>query len=407
MGAMASDRDLSGGSSLAATPDLFEEWSNRGTAVFDNVMEASEVPNEKRAMRTFRRSEVLSILGEEYVYSLRRWSIEHATARSAPRRSDGQIRLTIGDIHGFMDAMGILPSRPAGSKPARVMVGAYKGGSGKSTLTLHLAHYLGLRMWKVLVIDTDPQASLTKMFGVTPETCPDEATIKPVFEALSDGAPFPPLPFQPTHFPTVSITPASMALMHIDVSLALAFSQQRGSSFYEALDASIKQVEDQFDVILIDTPPAFSLSSVATLYASNALILPVPAATPDLAAAFDFTTAVADMFSQINEWVGHKKVWDPVVVVHTKVDANQNSDIVRQLAGTVYQGHRLEEHIPATTAFNNAYASLRSVYEVTSTSVNSKSLAAARHAYDALCGRILRCLQTTWNSQEEATNGKA
>ena len=46
----------------------------------------------------------------------------------------------------------------------------FKGGSGKTTTAAHMAQYLALRGYRVLAIDLDPQASLSTLFGVQPET---------------------------------------------------------------------------------------------------------------------------------------------------------------------------------------------------------------------------------------------
>jgi chromosome partitioning protein len=42
----------------------------------------------------------------------------------------------------------------------------FKGGSAKTTTTLHLSQYLALKGYRVLALDLDPQASLTAMFGI-------------------------------------------------------------------------------------------------------------------------------------------------------------------------------------------------------------------------------------------------
>jgi len=50
-----------------------------------------------------------------------------------------------------------------------IAVTNFKGGSGKTTTTAHLAQYLALQGYRVLAIDLDPQASLSALFGYQPE----------------------------------------------------------------------------------------------------------------------------------------------------------------------------------------------------------------------------------------------
>ena len=61
------------------------------------------------------------------------------------------------------------PARRPGEKLQVVAVMNFKGGSGKTTTSAHLAQYLALRGYRTLAIDLDPQASLSAMFGHQPE----------------------------------------------------------------------------------------------------------------------------------------------------------------------------------------------------------------------------------------------
>lgn len=390
----------------AATPATLNSWAVSGRSILESILDESHAPNDQRSLRAFSQTEIVAMLGQEHEKPLRKWVRTNVLPRHKRTQQEGRVRLSIDEVYEYMAALDLLPRRPGNAKPIRLMVGAYKGGSGKSSLSLHLAHYLGLRMWRVLVVDSDPQATLTKTFGLTPERVDDEYTMKPIFDAIEDNGPIPPLPYLDTHFPTLKLTPANMSLMHADISLAIAFREQKGFDFYKALDLSIRQVEDDFDIILIDTPPAFSMTSVTTIYAANGLILPMPAAVPDFAAAFDFCEAVGDLFGRVEEITGEKKVWDPVVVVHSKVDANQTSDIVRRLSSEVFGGNKIEEHVVTTAAVSNAIGEFKSVYEVTASTVDSRSLNRAREAYGAVGDRLVRIIESVWVTQAlEAENG--
>lgn len=389
-----------------ANPEQLGLWAIAGRSLLESILDESHAPSDQRSMRTFSQTEIVGMLGNEHEKPLRKWVRTNVIPRHKRAQQEGRVRLTIEDLQGYLDAADLIPARPAGSEPMALMIGAYKGGSSKSSLSLHLAHYLGLQMWRVLVVDTDPQATLTKAFGLTPERVTDEATMKPIFDAIADGVAIPPLPFSPTHFPTVSLTPANMSLMHADIALAGAFQRGSGRDFYKALATSIDQIKDQFDIILIDTPPAFSLTSVATIYAANGLIMPMPAAIPDFAAAFDFCEAVSDLFDSVEQITGQAKIWEPVMIVHSKVDANQTSDMVRKLATQVFSGHKIDEVIPATAAVSNAMAQFKSVFEASSTDVDSRSLVRAREAYSAVGDRLIRTIKSVWERQaREIGNG--
>lgn len=387
-----------------ATDDDMKRWAEEGSYVLEQLLGESHAPEEVRTLRPFSIMELTdseeSLLGPEHARTLRNW-VKAQGIKVGRGGSEARIKLTLSQVKDYMAERGILPERPKGSKPARIMVGAYKGGSGKSAMTLHLAHYFGLKMYRVLVIDMDPQATVTKGFGLTPESIDYDATVLGVFESTREGQKRPPLPYQDTHFPTIKITPANLSVMQADMFLAAALRDGVGQDFYRAMDDAISQIEDQFDIILFDTAPAFSITSIATVYAANGLILPMPAEIPDFAAAFDFCQMVGDMLSALQPIEGQKKVWDPVLLVHSKVKKTRTADHVRKLAGMVFAGHQVQEMIPDTAAVSNSFGEFKSVFEVTSTTVDSGSLNRARDAYSALGSRVLRILNASWEAQSQ------
>src|SRR5690606_3816600 len=84
------------------------------------------------------------------------------------------------DKHGRSDFKRYVPHRRDGESMQVISVVNFKGGSGKTTTTAHLAQYLALTGHRVLVIDLDPQASLTALHGIQPELDKNPS----LFEAL-------------------------------------------------------------------------------------------------------------------------------------------------------------------------------------------------------------------------------
>src|SRR3546814_16775054 len=76
----------------------------------------------------------------------------------------------IEDLIEIRAALGIQVGKQAHEDAVVVAVQNFKGGVGKSTITKHLADYLALQGYKVLVIDCDQQASPTTMFDIQPDT---------------------------------------------------------------------------------------------------------------------------------------------------------------------------------------------------------------------------------------------
>jgi chromosome partitioning protein len=147
-----------------------------------------------------------------------------------------------------------------------------KGGVGKTSTCFHLSATLARGGRRVLLVDNDPQASLTQgFFG--PEgmrAIPPEATVVAAYNPEADPAPE--TLIRPTGVPGVSIVPASIALT--DWNLPPRWDW--GSAQF-GLGALLREASDGFDVALIDCPPNLHLCSCAALIASDWIVVPLQA----------------------------------------------------------------------------------------------------------------------------------
>lgn len=73
------------------------------------------------------------------------------------------------EINRIRDAIGKRPSRPNGAGCVRVVFSNLKGGVAKTTMSLHFAQYLAREGYRILLIDADPQATITGAFGFIPD----------------------------------------------------------------------------------------------------------------------------------------------------------------------------------------------------------------------------------------------
>jgi chromosome partitioning protein len=147
-------------------------------------------------------------------------------------------------------------------------VANHKGGVGKTTTTVTLGGLLAESGSKVILIDTDPQASLSYYFGVDSEEL--SSSLYDVFMAGKSLTKENVLDcLCPTKLDSLFILPATMALATLDRKLGT----QNGMGLI--LRQALKLVEDEFDYAVIDCPPVLGVLMINALAACDRVIIPV------------------------------------------------------------------------------------------------------------------------------------
>lgn len=148
-----------------------------------------------------------------------------------------------------------------------------KGGVGKSSSCQHLGGAFAKAGRRVLLVDMDPQASLTQgFFGPQKtESLPPRETVVALFDDACE--PDPEKLIRPTPFAGISILPGSNDLDSFNVP----DPQQQAGDYQTALRGFLKEVRPNFDVILIDCPPNLHLCSWNALLAADFVMVPLQA----------------------------------------------------------------------------------------------------------------------------------
>ena len=145
-----------------------------------------------------------------------------------------------------------------------------KGGVGKTSTTHHLAGTLAQLGRRVLLLDNDPQSSLSQGFwGPDAARALDPAATIAALYAGDD--PFPEQVIKPTGIPGIDLVPGSKRATDFNVPRPHRSAPEAQACLREFLS----EVRDRYEMTLIDCPPNLHLCSWAALVASDHLIVPL------------------------------------------------------------------------------------------------------------------------------------
>jgi len=144
-----------------------------------------------------------------------------------------------------------------------IAIANQKGGVGKTTTTVNLAACLSKAGKKVLLVDIDPQGNSTSGLGI------DKRRVeKTVYDCLINEEKMENVSIE-TEYENLFVCPSNIDLSGAEIELISVMGREN------RLKESISEVRDEYDFILIDTPPSLGLITINTLTAADSIIIPI------------------------------------------------------------------------------------------------------------------------------------
>ena len=409
----------------------------------DWIRTQTYAPGQEKRLRRFSSWEVAELILKVNASTLRSRIAADPGFPAGKVEEDGRQRwYSLEEINEMRARLGksrkrLIPDRPSG-RAFRAAIANFKGGAGKTTVALHLAHAAALDGYKVLCVDFDPQATLSHAMGLTDAS--EETTVWGVIArdlaretarmnagpvGAESGARAEPraLPasirelgletrglgdfIQPTSWPTIDMVPSCANAAFVEFASAQYRALNPEWSFFAAVDRFLAEIPDQaYDLILFDCPPAIGYQSMNAVFAADMLLIPSGPAYWEYDSTTSFLGQLADALEDLNAGFGGTfpagkialpKAFASIRFLMTRYEpGNELHQAMLAAYARVFGDHVAPRPIEHTRAVEQSGRFLNSVYEMDYRDMTRETWRRARTAFDNAYEDFIADIRPAW-----------
>ena len=377
------------------TIDDIEQQAQKISMMMERIRESLLAPSAAKvppSMSSAQMAELCGLDKAKITYRMTRGDLPQGTTVGNRRQ------WTLEESQVWMRDLRASHLRPDGVAGITLTVANFKGGVAKTTSAVTLAQGLSMRGHKVLLIDLDPQGSATTLFGFLPDTDVEvNSTATNLFTGEEDDLQY---AIRKTYWPGIDLVCAAPLLFSSEFVLPARQAKDPDFEFWRVLDYGLDGARDNYDVIVIDTPPSLSYLTINALMAADGVIMPLPPSLLDFASSAQFWDLFSDLCNQLLRGRGKSKSFEFIDVLLSRVESSDTaSSIVRQWVLEGYGDKVLPIEIPKTSIAASSSAEFGTVYDMAPGSANSRTVARAKDAYNRMCELIEQQIEAVWERQ--------
>ena len=314
----------------------------------------------------------------------------------ARTQSGRRIGYTLAEVNAMRTVFGTRPWRDPTDPLAIIAVQNFKGGVGKSTVSVHLAQYLAIRGYRVCLVDCDSQGSSTTMLGYVPDLdISEDDTLYPFIRntEMSSLA----YAVRETHWDGLWLIPANLRLYSAEYELAarIARSDQR---LLNRLSEGIASIAEHFDVIILDPPPALGTVSLSVMRAANALLVPIPPTVVDFTSTTSFLAMLHESIGVLEErGLPIDLRWMRFLATRADEQKSMQRELL-QVMRNLFGESMLRTVLRDSAEIDNASARMMSVYELEQPVTSRETYQRCITYLNAVNAEIEMQIRLTWPS---------
>jgi len=307
-----------------------------------------------------------------------------------------RVGYTLAEVNTMRGVFGTRPWRDDADPISVIAVQNFKGGVGKSTVSVHLAQYLATRGYRVCLIDCDSQGSSTTMLGYVPDLDIDEdQTLYPFIrnaEMSSLG-----YAVRETHWDGLYLIPANLRLYSAEYELAARIARTDGL-LLNRLAEGIASISEHFDVVILDPPPALGTISLSVMRAANALLIPVPPTVVDFTSTTSFMAMLHESMGVLEErGLPIDLQWIRFLATRADEQKSMQRELL-QVMRSLFGDNMLRTVLRDSAEIDNASARMMSVYELEQPVTSRETYQRCLNFLNAANAEIETQVRLTWPS---------
>jgi chromosome partitioning protein len=372
-------------------------FSDKLLLLMQDIREQMLAPRPRKKAPAFSIGQVAALCGTDRTRVNYVLGKEDSLLPKGTLQGNGKSRIfSLSDAQEWVRAESGIEQRPSGQPGEVVVIANFKGGSTKTTTAMSLAQGLTLRGRKVLVVDLDPQASLTELCGMYAEQDVDEDdTVLPLVYGDETDLRY---AVQETYWKNLYVIPAATPISAAEFAIPKKVAEDRKFPFWRIIGDGLQPLRQEFDFIIIDTSPSMSYLTINGLMSANAMVMPLVPESLDFISGTQFWGLFADLcrtFAHLEP----NKAFDFVSVLLSKVDNGQASaaPIVRAWSQRAYGDWLLPIEIPASSVVGSEALEFATIYDIESWAGSKRTLDRIRDPFDAFCRLVDDEFVTKWS----------
>ncbi|NIB44326.1 AAA family ATPase [Pseudomaricurvus alkylphenolicus] len=296
-----------------------------------------EFANEFVEPRRYKGNELVEVVGVTALATIHTAEKEGRLPPPDLNENNRRLGATLGQVLTMQDYFGTSPCRQSDDEPQILSFINFKGGCYKSTTALYAGSYYANLGYRVLLVDLDPQASLTLNTGLFPDVDSSyESSLAPyIIEDVDHPLENVEAVVRKTHLPNMDIIPACLDLAGVEFSLSNEVVESRitqdkaamAGVFFRVREA-LSSIKYNYDLVILDGTPSLGLLPLNIILASDTAIVPVPTEATDFASTRSFCKLYKQQAEILNDAFGDDVPLPDMFVLPTRYSPSEHNATV-------------------------------------------------------------------------------